>query len=163
MRDFHAEEKRESLARWQERKANGGIKPGDMFHWTPYPKDWIDSKFQVRIRCTICDRVGSNNKMSAVEVVDGGALRCWDADVIASLGEQTRSYYERNTLEDGRWDENDGAYMGWWYVGSECAKHIDPTLFPPKEIQDKIRKRAIEFYTEKAKQREAEHEERMSR
>jgi len=151
MMNYQTQDNRESMARWQSRKANGGIQPGDNFHWMPYPKDFITDDFSVRVRCTICGRVGSNDKMQVVEVVDGGAVRCWDAEVIATLDPRDREVYAANMMPDGEWDdESDRGYMGWWFVGSECAKHLHPSLLPPQDIQDRTRKVIIETYQRKA-------------
>lgn len=151
--NYQTEENRKSLARWQERKAAGGIKPGDDFHWAPYPYDWRDKNGDVRFRCAICNRVGSNDKMQMVEVVLGGEVRCWDEAVIATLSQKTQDDYARATLPNGKWsDMNDAGYMGWWFVGSECAKHIDPSLFPPKEIQDKVRSNRYEYLKQRAEE-----------
>lgn len=150
--NFQNEENRESLAHWQERKANGGIKPGDVFHWAPYPYDWRDKNGDVRFRCAICNRVGSNDKMQMVEVVLGGEVRCWDEAAIATLPQQTQDDYARNTLPNGEWNGNEAGYMGWWFVGSECAKHIDPSLFPPKEMQDEVRSGIYEYHVERAEE-----------
>lgn len=148
--NYETQANRESLARWQERKAEGGIQPGDNFHWTPYPSEPRDKNGDVRFRCAICNKPGSNDKMRMVEVVFGGKVRCWDAEVIATFPQTTQDEYAENTLADGSWNLGERGYMGWWFVGSECAKHLHPSLLPPKELQDRVRAEECEDEKQRA-------------
>ena len=56
-------------------------------------------------RCIVCGKP-TNGKIYGVEVVDGGNLKA----------------------QDGTPAAQDGGYMGWWSVGSSCAKLFAPEL-----------------------------------
>lgn len=160
--NHQAEENREWLQVWQHRKNTlGGIQPGETFHWAPYPYDRRDKEGNVRLRCAICNKMGSNDKMQMVECVLGGEVRCWDPEVIATFSESHRAEYEKNTREDGSWNENEGGYMGWWFVGSECAKHIHPSLMPPKELQAQVREGIVEYEHELKAEEDRRREEAL--
>lgn len=160
--DYAAEENRESLAEWQHRKsALGGILPGETLHWAPYAYDFRDKSGNVRLRCAICNKMGSNDKMQMVECVLGGEVRCWDDEVIATFEESHRADYEKNTRADGGWNQNECGYMGWWFVGSECAKHIHPSLMPPKEAQARVREGIVEREHERKAEEDRRREEKL--
>ena len=162
--NFQTDENRESLAAWQVRKAEGGIQPGDTLHWAPYPDDFRDRNGEVRVRCAICNKMGSNDKMQMVECVLGGEVRCFDPEVIATFSDEHRAEYEEYTQADGRWvGEMDGGYMGWWFVGSECAKHIHPSLFPPVEEQARVRKGVVAYENERKAQADQRRAEQFGR